>query len=496
MLQVWREEEEEEEGTGDVEAHNESVIDSTVPCSFAPVAPGMFLAGYPASLGCDPWLGERGADPGSFGCAKHYWPYDRSDLASAQAWCCENDDCGGVTFQYGFYEARAGRHGFQGGGGNASSWLRLNAPHSPSSELTRWGVFGGRRYGRTEPSAVEAWKLLGATIYEGIGGGFGSAISSLPSLPDGRGPAVTDVGGASTGAVDFDAAAPSVRLGGVSRLKRLAEAANVGDSYRQHPERSTELLPPTVPNRDDDNACGCCQVCSCGCAWDAANDAVARAWGLLIAASDTLGEVASFRYDAIDVGRFVIAGNFSSVWQQYAAAFAKRNLTACRLLENKSLEIIDDYDALLSTDTNFMLGRWQSWARSWADAGADDDIKNNLEYNARNQLTLWGPTGQIADYAKKEWGGLVRSYYRPRYELLFKMAEASLLLQLQATTSSPTEQLSIDLAARWNQSAYAEAVLAQVELPWQTSTKTFPSQPEGDAIAVSIAMYAKYMSRQ
>jgi hypothetical protein len=39
-------------------------------------------------------------------------------------------------------------------------------------------------------------------------------------------------------------------------------------------------------------------------------------------------------------------------------------------------------------------------------------------------------------------------------------------------------------------------VLAQVELPWQTSTKTFPSQPEGDAIAVSIAMYAKYMSRQ
>ena len=35
-------------------------------------------------------------------------------------------------------------------------------------------------------------------------------------------------------------------------------------------------------------------------------------------------------------------------------------------------------------------------------------------YNARNILTLWGPTGQINDYAKKEWGGLVRDYYKQR----------------------------------------------------------------------------------
>jgi|EP01044_Picomonas_judraskeda_P019536 hypothetical protein len=61
--------------------------------------------------------------------------------------------------------------------------------------------------------------------------------------------------------------------------------------------------------------------------------------------------------------------------------------------------MLDDYDALLSTDTNFMLGRWQAWARSWADPGADA-VKDNLEYNARNQLTLWGPTGQINDYVR------------------------------------------------------------------------------------------------
>lgn len=27
------------------------------------------------------------------------------------------------------------------------------------------------------------------------------------------------------------------------------------------------------------------------------------------------------------------------------------------------------------------------------------------EYNARNQITLWGPKGEITDYANKQWAG-------------------------------------------------------------------------------------------
>ena len=117
-----------------------------------------------------------------------------------------------------------------------------------------------------------------------------------------------------------------------------------------------------------------------------------------------------------------------------------------------------------------------------------------------NQLTLWGPTGQINDYAKKEWGGLVRptparsarpctrghrpqprrrasprrtaaafvsnapcaapcaappflpgaqvrSYYKPRFALLFKMARGVLAKH----------------GATWDQRAYSTALLTQVE---------------------------------
>lgn len=58
---------------------------------------------------------------------------------------------------------------------------------------------------------------------------------------------------------------------------------------------------------------------------------------------------------------------------------------------------------------------------------ATEEQQDWLEFNARNQITLWGPHGEINDYAKKEWGGLVRSYYKARYSLLFDMADDSLL---------------------------------------------------------------------
>ena len=32
----------------------------------------------------------------------------------------------------------------------------------------------------------------------------------------------------------------------------------------------------------------------------------------------------------------------------------------------------------------------------------------------QKQITLWGPDGNILDYAAKQWSGLIRAYYLPR----------------------------------------------------------------------------------
>ena len=66
---------------------------------------------------------------------------------------------------------------------------------------------------------------------------------------------------------------------------------------------------------------------------------------------------------------------------------------------------------------------------------ATTDAESRLyEFNARNQITLWGPDGgfifldivsfcnysllgQILDYAGKQWSGMVSDYYIPRCEI-------------------------------------------------------------------------------
>jgi alpha-N-acetylglucosaminidase len=56
-------------------------------------------------------------------------------------------------------------------------------------------------------------------------------------------------------------------------------------------------------------------------------------------------------------------------------------------------------------------------ARNWAKSSNNATYAAYLEYNARNQITLWGPTGQINDYASKQWAGLIGTYYLPRWQM-------------------------------------------------------------------------------
>jgi alpha-N-acetylglucosaminidase len=97
-------------------------------------------------------------------------------------------------------------------------------------------------------------------------------------------------------------------------------------------------------------------------------------------------------------------------------------------------------------------------------------------YRYYHQITLWGPFGEINDYAKKEYGGLVRGYYKERWALLLQ----------QATTT-------IAAGGIWDQAAYCEVMFAQVERPWSNATTpSFPSTPEHELLDIIDGLYAKY----
>jgi alpha-N-acetylglucosaminidase len=139
------------------------------------------------------------------------------------------------------------------------------------------------------------------------------------------------------------------------------------------------------------------------------------------------------------------------------------------------LGTLDDLDRVLSTDANFMLGPWIAAARAWGNTTAESDL---YEWNARNQLTLWGPSGlsNVVDYATKEWGGLTSSFFKPRWQLF--------CAHLLDSEDGMVDQVAVN-----------EALLAKVEQPWQhmtMSTQLLPTAPTEDALTVAAAMLAKY----
>lgn len=71
------------------------------------------------------------------------------------------------------------------------------------------------------------------------------------------------------------------------------------------------------------------------------------------------------------------------------------------------LDLLADLDSVLaaSRQSYFQLTTWMSEARAWSSVNgfSNSNIADFYEYDARNQITLWGPTGEISDYASKQW---------------------------------------------------------------------------------------------
>merc|ERR1719499_3013906 len=191
---------------------------------------------------------------------------------------------------------------------------------------------------------------------------------------------------------------------------------------------------------------------------------VEDAWAQLLSAKRFHNSL--YRYDIVDFGRQVLSNKFLASYKDFQKQVAANNTDAVVQANSTMLGLMDDLDDLLSCDKNWMLGPWLERAKSWG------DDPRMLEFNARNQITLWGPTGQIDDYASKQWSGLVKTYYRKRWALYFEML--------------------IESKTELDMTAFQDRVFQEVELPWQYDLTTFPTVPSKDLESVACKILAKY----
>ncbi|KAK5175005.1 uncharacterized protein LTR77_000141 [Saxophila tyrrhenica] len=205
------------------------------------------------------------------------------------------------------------------------------------------------------------------------------------------------------------------------------------------------------------------------------------AWSDFYSASSDQPELwdnSAYTFDLTDITRQVLANAFYPLYKAFVAA-ANRSLdsyshdTALQT-GSQMTDLLLDLDTVLSASDSphFNLAPWIASARAWASPSTNTtrntsptaDKADFYEYNARDQITLWGPDGEISDYASKQWGGLIRSYYVPRWRMFVEYT-------LNSTTAVDGENEGLSDALfrfgegwqqeRWGESfgeSYAEAM--------------------------------------
>ena len=141
------------------------------------------------------------------------------------------------------------------------------------------------------------------------------------------------------------------------------------------------------------------------------------------------------------------------------------------------LEMISDLDRLLASNENFLLGKWINGARSSV-KHASEMVQDLYEFNARNQITMWGYQQNIEDYASKQWAGLVGDYYMRRWKLLIAFMMDSIM---------KGTELDFDAYER-------ERFL--LESSWNQEHTNYPTEATGNSLLIAYELYNKYVSVQ
>ena len=178
----------------------------------------------------------------------------------------------------------------------------------------------------------------------------------------------------------------------------------------------------------------------------------------------------------------------SRLVEQLSGAIAVNSTALVKAHGDQLLELLDELDTLLGSSQGFLFGKWIADSEKHGTTAAEKQL---MRWNAKTQITFWeypqpdpdDPGGvmkpsNLQDYACKQWSGLIRSYYKPRWELFLNETVAQ--LEQQHSTKP------FDISAFYNISyAWFSA--------WQAdNTQDFATKPSGDAVALSKAMYAKY----
>lgn len=187
-------------------------------------------------------------------------------------------------------------------------------------------------------------------------------------------------------------------------------------------------------------------------------------------ASISIGHYSDYENDLVDITRQFLQSTADYLYVNIMDAYKREQIDRFNKLSTKMMDIFKDLNAVLSTHKNFLLGVWLENAKKWATTSDEEGL---FEFNARNQITLWGPSGQVLDYATKQWSGVVKDFFEPRWKLFLTELGNSL------KNNQP-----------FNNTVFIKRVFNEVEVPFNYQKTRYPTIPHGNAYNTAKHIYS------
>lgn len=129
----------------------------------------------------------------------------------------------------------------------------------------------------------------------------------------------------------------------------------------------------------------------------------------------------TYEHDLVDFTRQLVANEGRIAYTKAIEAYKKGLADSVNYFGNTFLHLILLQDRLLACRPEFCVSKWIQQAR---DADVDTATKRLFEHDARALITTWGDGNHtILDYGHREWNGLLKEYYYPRWVLFFHWLE-------------------------------------------------------------------------
>lgn len=217
---------------------------------------------------------------------------------------------------------------------------------------------------------------------------------------------------------------------------------------------------------------------------------IIRAQQELLKDADKFSVSKPYRFDIVDLQRQLMTNMGQLIHMQAAKAFKEKNKEAFALHSGRFLSLLEDMDELLYTRPEYSFDRWLTDARSWGETKAE---KDQMEFDATSLVTVWGGDvgdPDIWDYSWREWAGLIKGFYLPRWQKFYAMLQK----HLNAGTDYTEEGLPLNHGREAFRANDFYNELADWELSYISQTdKARVPVFQGDEIEVTRRLFGKYM---